>query len=153
MLRIDYGRGRERAHFRRDAEDGRHLLRFHIHFEDLALVGADVGERRRILHHRGDDAVGNADVDDGTVESRLRDRPKLVVTLQGSHVHEWRLAHHPSTRIDFPLGCVPLRSELRPTQRGSPPASSPFTLLTEEIRVTLFMFLRYMSPSLEQRNM
>ena len=71
MLRIDYGKGGEGCDFVRDAEDGRHLLRFHVHFEDLALVGADVGERRRILHHRSDDTLGNANIDDRTIKSRF----------------------------------------------------------------------------------
>lgn len=77
MLRIDYGRGDERSHFVRDVDDGRHLLCLHVHLEDLALVGAHVDQRRRILHHRRDDTVGNGHVDDGTVESGFRDRPKL----------------------------------------------------------------------------
>ena len=59
MLRIDYGREDERSHFVRDVGDGRHLLRLHVHLEDLALVGAHVDQRRRILHHRRDDTVGN----------------------------------------------------------------------------------------------
>ena len=82
MLRIDYGRGGERSHFVRDVDDGRHLLRLHVHLEDLALVGAHVDQCRRILHHRRDDTVGNGYVDDGAIESGFRDRPKLSVTLQ-----------------------------------------------------------------------
>ena len=88
MLRIDYGRGDERCHFVRDVDDGRHLLRLHVHLEDLALVGAHVDQRRRILHHRRDDTVGNGHVDDGTVESGFRDRPKLFVTPQRLHAPE-----------------------------------------------------------------
>ena len=153
MLRIDYGREDERSHFVRDVDDGRHLLRLHVHLEDLALVGAHVDQRRRILHHRRDDTIGNGHVNDGTVESGFRDRPKLFVTPQRLHAPEWPRAHRPSARIDFPLKCGPLRSELRSMGHGFPPASSPFTLLTDEIIVTLFMFFRYMSPLLEHTNM